>query len=79
MPVEFPEGGLLSYIEKVIETEYNKEIICPHCFEAQSEPQEMLTSGDGDNGYFDCDSCHKRFYAIKHLEVTYSTYIDEDK
>ena len=60
-----------------INTEYTNEIVCPFCGYEFCDSWEY---GDGFNedlglieylGLIECKSCEKKFYATKHISVTY--------
>lgn len=58
--------------EEEIDHEYTDEIICPYCGYEFSDSFE-INSGEEDLGLIKCDECGKSFYAIRNIEITYST------
>ena len=52
------------------DTEYTKDIVCPHC---GAEDGDSWESNDNDGGTQQCGSCDKDFVLSVHHEVTYST------
>lgn len=56
------------------DTDYQSEIVCPHCGYAYHNSWEV-DFGQGIEGESeqDCPNCEKPFTATRHCEVTYST------
>lgn len=56
-----------------IDTKYTRDLICPYCGYAQSEPYELFLSGDDCDGV-ECGSCERDFDCERHVDISYSSY-----
>lgn len=53
------------------DTKYTDDLICPHCFESQSEVWELNIGEDGKDVF--CGACCKEFHAVASISITYTT------
>lgn len=56
------------------ETKYTADVICPHCF-AEFEDSSEFFCNDAEDADIKCSVCDKDFYAIRHINVDYSTCV----
>lgn len=59
--------------EDALDTSGAEEIVCPHCHYKYESSWEFMLGGDGDSGVIQCWGCDEKFFATKHVEVTYAT------
>lgn len=57
--------------KREIDHEYTENIVCPYCGYEDEDSFEQYV--DEDEKLISCDSCNKKFYATRNIEVTYST------
>lgn len=57
----------------MIDHEFTREIVCPHCGYESPDSWEVGDGEDGDLGRQECGDCGKPFYAARHIRITYLT------
>jgi DNA-directed RNA polymerase subunit RPC12/RpoP len=53
-------------------------LTCPYCAFVDHEAEEMFVEDGSDQREVDCRECGKTFTAIRHIEVYYSSFKDEE-
>jgi hypothetical protein len=64
-----------------IELEQNKNPICPHCGNEETDSWELDFGEDGRGGEIDikCEHCEEMYWCIRIIEVRYTSGKIEDK
>ncbi len=60
------------------EHSYTHEIVCPYCGYEFGDSWEIGIN-EQDIGEVDCHQCEKTFMAYRNIEVTYNTWMKEER
>jgi len=63
-----------------VDHDYTSEIVCPQCGDEWSDSWEVgRNSNDEDLGEQECDECGCKFYATRHIDISYCTTVITSK